>query len=134
MDTFISFQPAQFCDKITEDGHKLYKTPYPLAYTLGGKIVDDTDFWQGRNDELVGFALSLEVQTVDLFFSDLVEEFASNPLVFDRVHGMFMVIRDRQKKLAACTNPVQSYRVYPAIPPTTPTPAPAESETAASAA
>lgn len=131
MDTFISFQPAQFCDKITEDGRKLYKTPYPLAFTLDGKIVDDTDFWQGRNDCLVGFAESLDRQTVDLYFLDLAEKFASNPLVFDKVHGMFMVIRDRKGSLGAVTNPVQSYRVFPAPQPTEPTDAPSTAPAAA---
>lgn len=121
MDTFVTFQPSQFCDKITEDGHKLYKTPYPLAYTLDGKIVDDTDFWQGRNDHLVGFAKSLDEQTVDLYFTDLAAQFPNNPAVFEQAVGMYMVIRDRKGGLGAVTNAVQSYRVYPAHTPTEPT-------------
>ena len=132
MQTFVSFQQARFCDKITEDGHKLYKTPYPLAFTLDGKIVDDTDFWQGHNDHLLGFALNLDDQRINLLFSDLAKDFATNPMTFDKVHGMFMVIRDRKGNLGAVTNPVQSYRVFPAFPPITDAPAPAE--TAVSAA
>lgn len=120
MDTFVSFQPAQFCDKITEDGRKLYKTPYPLAYFLDGKIVDDTDFWQGHNDHLVGFAKSLKEQTVDLYFSDLAKEFATNPLAFDKVHGMYLVIRDRKGGLGANVNAISSVTVYPATTPTEP--------------
>ena len=128
MDTFVSFQPSRFCDKSTEDGTELYKTPYPLAYfipgALRGRIVDERDFWQGRNDELVGFARDLNRQEVDLYFTDLAAQFPDNPDVFEQTVGMYLVIRDRQKKQGANVNAISSVTVYGAPQPTEPSAAP----------
>lgn len=121
MDTFISFQPSPYVDGITEDGHELTKLPYPLAYFLDGRIFDETDFWRGRNDRLVGFARDLAVQRVDIYFRELAEEFADNPAAFDKTVGMYLVIENRDGGLGANVNAIASVTVYPAPAPTEPT-------------
>lgn len=99
-----SIQPSAFTDQMTDDGTELTKLPYPFHVNDDGTI-GRQDFWQGDPAAVIGFQAKLDVQHVDLFWSD----FLTDP---QRAVGMYLVTRDRAGTWSTHENAIQSVTMH----------------------
>lgn len=118
MDTFVTFQPSDYTDQITEDGNELTKRPYPLSFFLNGKIVDEDDFWQGNYDRIIGFQRDLAVMRVNVFWQELADAYkqTGDISVFEQTVGMYLVTQSRDHRMSVYMHAVSSFELYPSVP------------------
>jgi hypothetical protein len=69
----ITLQPSPRTDHITEDGTELTQLPYPFHVTETGDVLRQ-DFWQGDPAVVIGFQDRVDVQQVDLWWQDVVDD------------------------------------------------------------
>lgn len=94
----ITIQPEPVVDNMWVDDNPNAKspiifgeqTPYPIHIAEDGKV-EDQDFWQGDPFAIVGFQKEEDVQKVDLWWADVV----NNP---ESAVGMFPVFVQRKDK------------------------------------
>lgn len=103
----ITIQPESFVDNVwvgkagdLVEGKKL---PYPFHVSEDGKV-QDQDFWQGDPSACLGFQRDEDVQQIDLWWSDAVE----NP---DSIVGMFPVFTQVGGPLYTYTVAIESIEV-----------------------
>jgi hypothetical protein len=103
MKQYLTLQPAEFTDFITEDGHELKKLPYPFYVHEDGRI-DRQDFWRGTVSRVIGFQADYNRMTIDLFWDDAVK----NP---ESAVGKFVVTADARGKWSVHGNAISSVEV-----------------------
>lgn len=114
MKSFVKLQPAQFVDQVV-DGVELFKLPYPLCFHLDGSNAY-ADFWQGNDQNVLGFQRDLGVQRVEVWWHALVEQFAKSgdPAVFEQAVGMYVVSADKSGDIGVATNRISSVEFFAA--------------------
>lgn len=97
---FLTIQPSEYVDEITDDGVELTKLPYPYHCNEQGDV-DRQDFWQGTPIRVLGFVRDLKDQRVDIWWWDVWKD----P---QRAIGTFVVIQDADGSMGSIPHSVQS--------------------------
>lgn len=87
--SYITINFAPHTDKITDDGTELTQVPYPFHVNLDG-TVQRQDLWNGNPHRVIGFVQRLDLQQVDLWWSDFVKRPQS-------VTGMYLITASRNE-------------------------------------
>lgn len=103
----ITIQPESFVDNVwvnkTGEIVEGKKLPYPFHVTEDG-TVEGQDFWQGDPTGVIGFQRNADVQRVDLWWKDAVQN-------SDAIIGMFPVMTQDGGPPYAYTIAIESVQV-----------------------
>lgn len=99
----FKIQPSSFTDNISDDGHEQTSLPYPFFVNEDGSIRNQ-EFWRGSVARVVGFQNDLNVQVIDLWWSQA----ARNP---QAMVNMYLVTADDKNNLASHRTAIMSVEV-----------------------
>jgi hypothetical protein len=102
----IKFQPSEYTDHMTDDGHEMTKLPWPIV-AEPGEIYGDVvgDHWQGTIVKVIGFQKDLSKQQIDLHWTDAVKD----PQL---TVGMYIVTSDKNGKFAVHETAISDVEVF----------------------
>lgn len=104
MSRLVTIQRSPYADNLAEDGDEMTRRPYPFHIKEDGSIADQ-DFWKGTVSHLIGFQKKLDVQKIDLFWT----EFLADP---QQAVGMYAVISDDRGTWSVYENAIESVREW----------------------
>lgn len=102
----IKFQPSEYTDHMTEDGHEMTKLPWPIVAEPGeiyGYVVGD--HWMGSVTKVIGFQKDLAVHRIDVHWTDVVKD----P---QQAVGMYIVTTDKDGNMAVHETAISDVEVF----------------------